>query len=574
MDEFKIPKIVQEIGGISQPCDVAKPESHLTDTGNAEMIAQDYGEKVRFDHKRKRWLIWNSHRWEPDTDGTINRIAIESAKKRYLNAANIPDSKDREKASHWAIQSESKIRIDAATGLSKNLYPITDAGLNWDTHQMLLSCPNGIVDLRTGELRDGKPEDRITMTTIVEYDPDAQCPRWEQFIDEVFEGNKDLTRYIHKALGYSITANVNEQVAFFCYGSGSNGKSVLFKTIREILGDYAYDAPASLLQRNAMATNTNDVAATEFKRFLVSSETLSTSKLNEQRLKGWTGGDNVTARYLYKELTTFTPTVKPWLFINHKPQVEDDSFGFWRRVRLIPFNRIFKGVDADKNLLIKLKFEYKGILNWLVKGCLLWQREGLDAVPDCVSQASKDYQIENDVLAEFIFDKCHEDIEAKVQASLFYKEYTQWAANQGYSPKDTLTHKNFSRKMSDKYRKGQMHGKFYYYGIMIQSDADKTSTGNDEGDPKVTQTEARVTQTPPFYKLTFVNSHEEELLKTPLLGLHGLPTEAKSSKTVQERYQETPDDKKEEFVNKVWDEETGTEVLDETPLPEPSDLPF
>ena len=448
----------------------ADSSTHFTDTSNAEKINELFGDKIRFDHRRKRWLIWHEHRWQSDNDGTINRLAIEAAKKRYQEAAEIDNLNERATASKWAIQSESKMRLDAAVSITKNLLPIADSGDRWDTDTMLLSCPNGIIDLRTGKIRNGKPEDRITMVTGASYDPNALCPLWEKFINEIFEGNAELIHYVHKALGYSISGSVKEQVVFFGMGSGSNGKSVLFSTVRGVLKDYSYNAPASMFQRNPMNTSTNDVAATEFKRFLMSSEVLSSTKVDEVRLKKWSGGDQETARYLYGEFFSFNPTCKIWIFVNHRPRVEDDSHGFWRRVRLIPFNRIFKEAEQDKDLFQKLKDEFPGILNWLIQGCLLWQKEGLEPTPQIVDLATKDYQQENDVLAEFITEKCVELNGAETKASDFFKSYTQWAIEQGFKSKDVLSNTSFGRRMTDKFGKKHKDGRAFYQGVALKGE--------------------------------------------------------------------------------------------------------
>lgn len=453
---------------------------HRTDTGNAEKIVEMYGNKVRFDHRRNRWLVWDKHRWIDDKDKTIKQLAMDMAKKRYIESSNITDRSERIAESKWAIQSESKIRIDAAIDLAKSIKPIADIGENWDSDPMLLSCLNGIIDLTTGFLRDGKPEDRITMCTYTDFDLKAKCIRWEQFIKEVFENNEEIIHYIHKALGYTITGLTKEQSAFFCFGSGSNGKSVLFKALSQVLGDYAYNAPASLLQRNTQSTNTNDVAATEFKRFLISSETLSTSKLNEQRLKKWTGGDTETARFLYKENFSFEPTVKPWLFINHKPMVDDDSHGFWRRVRLIPFNKTFKEEEQDQDLLNKLKAESKGILRWLVDGCILWQKEGLKPTPEIVNIATQNYKAENDVLAEFLDTDCILIDSIMTKSSSLYSGYNIWADNQKIKESERLTSQLFGRRMGDKFVRKIKNSGSYYTGVALKTAEGTLDSGGSE----------------------------------------------------------------------------------------------
>ncbi|EKD43526.1 MAG: hypothetical protein ACD_72C00242G0004 [uncultured bacterium] len=448
-----------------------KTDFRLTDTSNAENIRNLFENKIRFDHRRRRWLIWDTHRWKPDEDGSIYRYAIEAARITFQESTKIADLAQRGAIAKFAIGSENRQKLDSAISIAKTLLPITDNGNSWDSDKMLLCCPNGIIDLRSGELRNGKPEDRITMQTKVKYDPNASSPQWEKFINEIFGGNENLIHYVQKALGYSISGDMSEQIVLFCYGIGSNGKSVMFSAVSETLGDYSHSVPASTFQRNIYNNSTNDVAAIEFKRFLISAESLSSSKINEQRMKKWSGGDAETARYLYSEFFTFNPVCKIWLFVNHKPQIEDDSFGFWRRVRLIPFNKQFKGAEMDKHLAEKLKSEYEGILNWLVKGFLMWQHEGLEPTPDIISRATKDYQTENDELAEFVLDKCVEGEKYSERASVLYRAYQSWATDQGLTGADILTQAKFGRCMSDKYQKKQTNKGCMYQEITIKENS-------------------------------------------------------------------------------------------------------
>ncbi|MBI4036123.1 hypothetical protein HY383_04190 [Candidatus Daviesbacteria bacterium] len=516
---------------LQRPVPAKESFEQLTDTTNAELINELFGNKIRFDHKRKRWLKWQDHSWQPDSDGSISRLAIEAARHRFKSAANIESLTKKTAISKWAIQSESRQRLDSALAISKNLLPIADNGENWDLDSMLLGVKNGVLDLKTGTLRDGKPEDRITMRAGTLFYPEAKCPLWEKFLNEIFENDENLISYIHKALGYTLTGSVIEQALFFGFGSGSNGKSVFFETINAVLGDYAHNAPASLLQRNAQNQSSNDVAATEFKRFLVSSETLSTSKLNEQRLKKWSGGDRETARYLYSEFFTFQPTCKVWLFINHKPAVEDDSFGFWRRVRLIPFNRKFKEEDQDKHLLEKLKTELPGILNWMVKGCLKWQAEGLRPTPEKISLATKNYQAENDELAEFLFEKCSELAGQEVKALELYRKYTEWAEKAGFKNKDALTKTAFGRRMADKFVKIHRETGWFY---QITDEFAKNLGTTDELDPIL-------------YKVPIRDNHQNSLLKTALNSSAGTKTRQDSSADQKdEKPKITPTDKEDD----------------------------
>jgi len=155
---------------------------NLTDTGNAELLVSLFGQRLRYDHKRCRWLIWNGNIWQPDTSGEIYRLAIESTRERYRRATLITDLPERATVSRWAIGSENRTRIEAAVSLSQKLQPVADSGENWDTDKWLLGCENGVVDLKTGQIRPGKQSDCITMTTGIKFDPNAKCERWMQFL--------------------------------------------------------------------------------------------------------------------------------------------------------------------------------------------------------------------------------------------------------------------------------------------------------------------------------------------------------------------------------------------------------
>jgi len=454
---------------------------NLTDTGNSKLIAHLFGDKVRFDHRLNRWLIWNGHIWKPDINGETQRLAKQTAEERYKYALSINDTELKKNTSKWALRSEDNQKINAAISLLKSEHPVADSGDNWDNNPMLLGVLNGIVDLKTGVLRNGKQEDRITMVAGVNFNPEATCPRWEQFLQEVFEGDRELIHYIHKSLGYSLTGNMDEQVAFFCYGSGSNGKSVMFQTIREIVGDYGHDAPSSLLEKNRYSTSTNDEREIEHKRFIVYSETLTSSRLNEQRLKKITGGDAITARQLYEKNATFKPTAKIWMFLNHKPSVSDDSYAFWRRVRLIPFNRTFKAEEREKRLDEKLLSESEGILAWLVRGCRLWQEEGLEPTPAKVLEGTKVYRQENDVLVEFFYDLVSKREGAEVRSTELFKEYLTWAENEKIPQREVLGSKTFSQKLKEKFGEPKPRKDGNYY--LIQSDVLELISGGTSNTP-------------------------------------------------------------------------------------------
>ena len=451
-----------------------------TDAGNAEYLAYIFQNEARYDHRRNRWLLWNQHHWQPDSEGLIYRLALGAARRRYHAAETIEDLKLRLEVSKWAIQSESTMKLQSCLALARNFEPIASNGEGWDHNAFLLGASNGVIDLKTGELRPGDREDNITMSTAIDFDPTAECPRFMQFLNEVF-GDPELIDWLHRALGYSITGDTSEQCIFMGYGIGANGKGVLCHAIHAALGDYAYSSPFSTFELYQRASIPNDLAALELKRFVNSSETNDNTRLNEARIKAISGCDPITARFLHQEYFTFWPHLKLWLFVNHKPNVIDDSFGFWRRVRLIPFTKQFTGKADDKRLSTKLRSEAPGILAWLVKGCLEWQKRGLDPIPQSVKIATEEYKRESDVLSGFIQARCIEHHNATAKASELYSAYKDWAEGEGLREKDKeyLNSTKFGRRMGEHYAKDRKGGTVHYYGIALVGQLQDSFERND-----------------------------------------------------------------------------------------------
>mgnify|MGYP000001417917 CR=1 FL=1 len=443
----------------------------LTDAGNAELIAHIAGDRIRYDHQRERWLLWNGLRWVPDADGEVDRIALEAARLRLKAAANAQDSNERKRLAQWAIQSESSYRRRAALDWAKSIKPIAHSGEGWDSNPWLLGVANGVLDLRNIELREARREDMITMSTHIAFNPKAQCPRWLKFLDEVFLSDYELIEFIQRAVGYSLTGVTTEQCLFLCYGTGSNGKSKFLDTLRFILGDYAANTPFSTFEDIPRGATTNDVAALYGKRLVTSSETKERARLNEARIKTMTGGDPITCRFLFREFFTYTPMFKLWLAVNHKPVVLDDSYGFWRRIRLIPFNMVFKGENEDKNIFEKLKAEAEGILAWAVEGLVAWHAQGLNP-PKVVLEATEQYRSETDTIGEFIADRCYVSPEAWCSAGQLYEEYRRWAHENGH---DEMTATAFGRRITERgfVRTHTKKGKIYHgIGLLDEQNLD------------------------------------------------------------------------------------------------------
>jgi putative DNA primase/helicase len=435
--------------------------------GAAEAFRDRYKDRLRYDHTRECWYVWDQHRWKRDVDEEVMRLALQHSRRwgQEVTAA-APDFGARKKWEDYTLKLERRPDRVAMLSDARIMEPFKGSP-RWDTNPWLLGVPNGVLNLKTGELRAGDPTDLITMHTGVQYDADALCPRWLQFLDEVFE-NDEIVAFMRQFCGYCLTGRTSEQIVVFCYGKGHNGKGRLLHALKNVMGEYSAVLPFSSLiaSRKGAEQPSNDLAALYGKRFVTASEINEGQRLNEARIKGLTGEDSITARFLYEEYVTFDPMAKYILAVNHKPVVRDDSDGFWRRVRLIPFNKQFKGAANDQNLDDKLKLEWPGILAWAVQGCLEWQQHGLSK-PDVIVKATKEYEQESDPLVDFLAEYCEVHPNATVGAHALYKSYLEWADKSHLSKDERLGSNPFGQAMSRKFTRERISSGNVYFGVRV-----------------------------------------------------------------------------------------------------------
>lgn len=347
---------------------------------NAERLAHYFGDRLHYCYERKSWLIWDDNVWRWDTGEKAATFARKTVRNIYLEAANEPDDKARRELAAHAIRSEAHFRISAMIhqAQSESGIPIQLSAL--DRNQWLFNCLNGTIDLRTSQLQPHRKEDLLTILVPIKYDPAAQCPLWLKFLNDVTGGNIDLQAYLQRAIGYSLTGDTREQVIFFLYGLGNNGKSTFTMTIRTLLGGYAgrLNAEDLMLKDKSFGGNAKEgIANLLNKRYVVGSEVQDGRRLDIGLLKDLIGSETIKARRLYEREFEFRPTWKLWLYGNHKPVIADSALAIWRRVKLIPFEVTIPPDKIDKQLQTKLSAELPGILAWAVQGCLNWQQHGL-----------------------------------------------------------------------------------------------------------------------------------------------------------------------------------------------------
>jgi putative DNA primase/helicase len=405
-------------------------------------------------------------RWRRDVTGAAERAAIETVEALWAQVAKLP-ADERKAAASWAIRTQSATAITAMLKLAAVDDAITVRLDQLDTDPWLLSCGNGTLDLRSGELREADPDERISLGTEVDYLPAAPRPRWEQFLEEVFEDDRELIAFVKRFYGSCLTGDTRERALVIEYGARFNGKTTLNNAIMCALGDdLSHTAPIRVVMRHRSSEIPNELAALARKRFVVVSETADGHKLDENRVKTLTGNDRIAARALYREWFSFKPEYKLVLYTNFKPKVDGSDGAIWDRIKLVPFNASF-AERGDPELAGKLAAEAEGILAWLVEGCLEWRDSRLGSC-DAVEQATKAYRSENDTIGRFVEECCELGDDYRVLSKGLRAELARFCEEGG---DDVPPATALGRWLTERgVREARLDGKRAYRGLQLREE--------------------------------------------------------------------------------------------------------
>lgn len=493
---------------------------HLSDVGNGIRLIHRFGRDLRYVEAWNKWLAWQGGRWALDDQGTVERYAKlvvaglyewanalldKFASARTAAGASMidplaepdPATKTRQEqvdkllaVLKWALKSEAAPRIHAMIDMAHSEPGISIRHGTLDADPWLLNLENGTLDLRSCIVREPRREDLLTKRACVRYDASATCPRWKAFLWRIMggpkpdeEGNDEelneqaeraerLIDYLQRAVGYSLSGSVVEQVLFFLHGPGANGKSVFLLTLLSLLGDYAMQAIAELLMVRVSEQHPTERADLFGRRFMVTTEVESGRRLAEVMVKQLTGGDRLRARRMREDFWEFEPTHKIWLAANHKPVIRGTDYAIWRRIKLIPFTVTIPEPERDQRLREKLTAELPGILNWAIEGCRAWQDSGLQEPPE-VTEAGQVYRREMNSIGQFLAECCWVKADTpslRTQSSVLHQAFENWSG-------EKMTQKEFSERLVTAGHTKKMggDGRMYWLGIgLIAPEMDST----------------------------------------------------------------------------------------------------
>ncbi len=399
-----------------------------TDTDNAYRLVRRYGDRLQFVPERKEWFAFDGEGWREDTAKLRIKLAQASARLIAGEADLLGDDRQTDRR-RWGQQSLGAGTVRRALDMAQP--HATRSVTDFDQRPWLINATNGTLDLQTGEARAFHSADYLTRIAGTAYEPDAKCPRFRQFLREIFGEAKEMISFLQRFAGYTLTGSTAEQCFLFLQGSGSNGKSTLIQTLQQMLGDYARSTPTETLLAKHMASSTsNDLARLKGARMVAAIESNANRQLDEALIKQITGSDRIAARFLYAEFFEYTPEFKLWFVANDPPRLRSTDDALWRRILVLPFDVAIPKNQVDPDLPAALLAELPGIFAWAVRGCLRWQQRGLEP-PERVLAATLRYRKEVDHVRRFLRECVASDVGAVTRSNIIYERYERWCAESG-----------------------------------------------------------------------------------------------------------------------------------------------
>lgn len=420
----------------------------LSDGTNTDEFIKLAGNRFAWVPDWNTWLEWNGTYWRRGSDVEVARAA------RLVSDAlwnEWRENTDYKELRQWAKESDCLARQRNIERWARNRLNVNSHDL--DQHPHLLACKNGVVDLRTGTLRSGVKQEYLTRGVEWSYLPEAECPIFDQFLEDIMLGDEAMVAYLWRVVGYCLTGETSARAFFILCGTGKNGKSTFARAVQTLLGmrseNYAQTARfETFLQNSRVAGNADpDVAGLAGSRVVVASEVNPGEKhrLDGGKIKQFTGEDWMKARFLYSPEFQFLPVCKIFLVVNDVPQIDETARALYDRLHYVSFDYRIPEEKQDGMLHWRLLGEMEGILAKAVRYSGEWYANATLAPPEAVLKAREALASEMDWLADFWTDCCVFGPRCEVLHSAIYAEYLKWAEAQ--HNKRPMQSQSFSKQL-------------------------------------------------------------------------------------------------------------------------------
>jgi putative DNA primase/helicase len=476
----------------------------FTEVGLAERLVDQHKQDIRWEPNWRSWVGWNGKYWSQDAGGevvqkkmieTLREITKEAsalaedyvvAKKSYEAMKDDPNvsaelivqteflyerlKKQLEEIEKFALRSETNSKVGGAIHLATCYPEVLTSHLQFNKNPWLVNFLNGTLDLRTGELGPHRREDYITRIVPYAFDPDAECPSFNHFMDSFMCGNERLIKFLWRAMGYTACGVTDEQKILILYGDGANGKSTFLNLMLEVFGQgstgYGMAANSeNLLSNKGGSRHETWRMSLASVRFVPCQEVDEGRTLAESMLKELTGSDVITGRKLYQNEWSYKPEFTLWLAINHLPHVRGTDEGIWRRLCVIPCNASFKDAP-DRDMPRRLAREIPGVWARIAREARLWLKERL-VLPREIIVSNTLYRHEQDPLRDFVERWCITAGDAVETRPTLWAAYEEYCAE--YKVRTFHERKRFYAALEKQHGTKKVHGERFFTGIRVKT---------------------------------------------------------------------------------------------------------
>lgn len=427
------------LGRLAEMCPEQNKRYGWHDAGNGNLFSDLFRGSACYVPERKKWYVFDGRRWAADV-GNVKVMELCKTAADALMSYTIQHVSDEKLRGDYIKHISKWQQFKYRETILKDAASVVPVRLSeFDQDPYLLNCQNGTLNLRDMTFHEHDAGDKLTKICGAEYDPEARCERWDQFIGEVTCGDTELAAFIQKALGYALTGDTRHECFFILYGATSrNGKGTLCETMMRLAGEYGRTAsPETIAHRKYSDSRSpsEDIARLAGSRFVNMSEPDKQMALSAALVKTLTGNDTVNARFLGENSFEYKPQFKIFVNTNHLPYVSDSTLFSSDRIKIIPFNRHFEARERDSSLKAKLAApeSLSGILNWCIAG-LRALRYGGFRMPDAVRKATQQYMESADKIGQFIDSELIKSSEAEEETRIVHAAYQNWCYANGYRP--------------------------------------------------------------------------------------------------------------------------------------------
>lgn len=407
----------------------------LNDAGSARLFIDACGDTVLYAADRRKWLYYDGKRWDVDGENAVKEQLKQLADAFALYVLqNVQEQEKKSALLKFAGKWQQLRTRETVLKDAQSVRPVKSD--DFDRNPYILNCQNGTLDLNTLEFREHRAGDMLSRVAAASYDPTATAPRWERFIDEITNGDKETARYIQKAAGYALTGSTQHECLFILYGATTrNGKSTLLETIAAMMGDYAATANPETFARQKQKNgnqHSEDLARLSGVRFVTVSEPKKQMELDAALVKSLTGRDTITTRRMFEGFFEYVPQFKLFFNSNHRPRVDDMTVFESERIKLIPFSVRFEGARRDPHLKDELQTpkNLSGVLNWCIEGLRALRAEGFK-MPPAVVQATDEYRRKQDKLLQFLEEKTEQNAAFECPLMELHDAFANWCCAAG-----------------------------------------------------------------------------------------------------------------------------------------------